>query len=165
MDLSHLSPEFSLLTKDDKVIEFKQYGYNEKGIPSPKDCEAALKGIRLSYAFCGEQDFGIEEILKRFGAMNKNGIITRIPEGLSITTSGEVKAIKFGNYIKLDSEMIKRANTHGIIGYWDYESFIICASKEYEFIINSIQEMFKPKHLRFALNRSFAGFNFIILAI
>ena len=165
MDLSHVSPETYLLTEDDRTIKFKRYRYADEKMPTPEECKGVLKGVCLSYAFCGEQDFGIEPMARQFGATGKNGTITKIPKELEIIESEGVKAIKFGSYAKLDSGMIRAAKEAGVIGYWDDANLIICASSEYEFVIKSIREMFKPKHVRFAFSRSFAGRNLLILAI
>lgn len=165
MDLSHVSPETYLLTEDDRTIKFKRYRYDDEKMPTPEECKGVLKGVCLSYAFCGEQDFGIEPMARQFGATGKNGTITKIPKELEIIESEGVKAIKFGSYAKLDSGMIRATKEAGVIGYWDDANLIICASSEYEFVIKSIREMFKPKHVRFAFSRSFAGRNLLILAI
>lgn len=165
MDLSHVSPETYLLTEDEITIEFKKYRHDDEKKPVPEECKGILKGVCLSYAFCGEQDFGIEPMARQFGATGKNGTITKIPKELEIIESEGVKAIKFGSYAKLDSGMIRATKEAGVIGYWDDANLIICASPEYEFVINSIREMFKPKHVRFGFSRSFAGCNLLILAI
>lgn len=165
MELSHVSPSIYLLTEDDRTIEFRNCRYDDKKMPTPEECKGALKGVCLSYAFCGEQDFGIEPMAKQFGATGKNGTITKIPKELEIVESEGVKAMKFGRYAELDSGMIIATKEAGVIGYWDDANLIICASPEYEFVIHSIREMFKPKHVRFTFSRSFAGRNLLILAI
>lgn len=133
--------------------------------PAPEECKGVLKGVCLSYAFCGKQDFGIEPIARQFGAIDQNGTITKIPKELEIIESEGVKAIKFGNYAKLDFGMIRATKEAGIIGYWDNANLIICASPEYEFVINSIRVMLKPQHVRFAFSRLFTGRNLLILAL
>ena len=124
-----------------------------------------MKGVCLSYAFCGEQDFGIEHMAKQFGVTGKNGTITKIPKELEIVEFKGVKAIKFGKYAELDLKVVEATMEAGVIGYWDDANLIICASQEYEFVINAIQNMFKPKHVRFAFSRSFGGYNLLILSI
>lgn len=163
MDFSHVSPETYLLTEDDRTIEFKLYRYDDGKKPSPEECKGTLKGVCLSYAFCGEQDFGIKPMATAFGATDKNGTINKVP--LELVEADGVRAIKFGNYVRLDDSMIQGAKGAGIIGYWDDSNLIICAAPEYGFVIDSIKEMFKPKHVRFGFSRSFAGGNLLILAI
>lgn len=165
MDLSNVSPETYLFTEDDRTIKFKKYRHNDEKMPTPEECKGVLKGVSLSYAFCGEQDFGIDPMAKQFGATGKNRTITKIPKELEIIESEGVKAIKFGRYAKLNSRMVRKTMEAGVIGYWDDSSLIICASPEYEFVINSIQEMFKPNHVRFGFSRSLFGYNLLILAI
>lgn len=165
MDLSHVSPETYLLTEDNKTITFKKYRHDDEKKPVPEECKGFLKGVCLSYAFCGEQDFGIEHILRQFGATGKYRTITKIPKQLEIIESEGITAIKFGSYAKLDSGMIGATREAGVIGYWDNANLIICASPEYKFVINSIREMFKPNMVRFGLSSGFAGSNLLILAI
>lgn len=163
MDYSHVSPETYLLTEDDRTIEFKKYRYGDENKPSPDECKGKLKGVCLAYAFCGEQDFGIKPMATAFGATGKNGTINKVP--LELVEADGVRAIKFGGYARLDEIMIQGAKEAGVIGYWDDSNLIICAAPEYGFVIDSIKAMFKPKHVRFGFNRSFAGCNLLILAI
>lgn len=163
MDYSHVSPETYLLTEDDRTIEFKKYRYGDENKPSPDECKGKLKGVCLSYACCGEQDFGIKPMATAFGATGKNGTINKVP--LELVEADGVRAIKFGGYARLDERMIQGAKEAGVIGYWDDSNLIICAASEYGFVIDSIKAMFKPKHVRFGFNRSFAGWNLLILAI
>lgn len=165
MDFSHVSPEALLLTEDDRTIVFKKYRYDDEKKPSPDECKGKLKGVCLTYAFCGEQDFGIEPMARQFGATGSGMTVNKIPKNLEIVEAENVKAIKFGSYAKLDSVMIKGAMEAGVVGYWDDCNLIICASPEYSFVIDSIKAMFKPKHVRFGFSRSFAGANLLILAI
>lgn len=165
MDFSHLSTETYLLTEDDRTLEFKLERYNDEKMPSPEKCKGKLKGVCLSNAFCGERDFGIEPMAKEFGATGKEMTINKIPKNLEIIESENVKAIKFGDYAELDSTMVRGAMDAGVIGYWDNSNFIICASPEYHFVIDSIKAMFKPKYVRFGFSRSFASYNLLILAI
>ena len=164
MDLSHFSPETYLLTEDGRTIKFERYCRNDEKKPTVEECKGALKGVCLSYACCGEQDFGIKPMAKQFGATEKNGTITNIPKELKIVELQGVKAIKFGSYAGLDSRIVKATLDAGVIGYWDDANFIICASSEYGFVIDSIHNMFKPKHVRFGFSRSFAGCNLLILS-
>lgn len=91
MDLSHVSPKTYLLTEDNRTIEFKKYRHDDEKMPAPEECKGVLKGVCLSYAFCGEQDFGIEPIARQFGATDQNGTITKIPKELEIIESEGVK--------------------------------------------------------------------------
>lgn len=165
MDFTHVSPETYLLTEDEKTLTFKLHRYKNDPNPFPRECKGKLKGVCLSYAFCGEQDFGIEPMARQFGATGKTMMVKKIPKDLEIVDSEGVKAIKFGGYAQLDSNMIHGAKEAGVIGYWDDANLIICASAEYSFVIDSIKAMFKPNHVRFGFSRTFAGRNLLILAI
>lgn len=87
MDLSHVSPETYLLTEDDRTITFKKYRHDDEKKPVPEECKGILKGVSLSYASCGEQDFGIESMARQFGATDRYRIITKIPKELEIIES------------------------------------------------------------------------------
>ena len=165
MEMRHVSPELYLLTEDGKMLEFLRKRNEDEKNPTPDECRGPLKGVSLSYAFCGEQDFGIGPLAKMFGAANESeGIITKIPEELEIIEFDGVKAIKIGRYVELDSDMVEETKKVGIIGYWDNSQFIICASPEYEFVIDSIREMFKPNQVRFAHDRYLWGCSLLIFA-
>ena len=155
----------NLLTEDGRTIKFETFRYEDDEKPSPEECKEVLKGVCLAYAFCGEQDFGIEPMAIQFGATSENGTITKIPKELKVVENEGVTAIQFGSYAKLDSGMVRATKEYGVISYWDDANFIICASSEYEFVIKSIHEMFKPKNVRFAFSHSFAGYNLLILTI
>lgn len=163
MDFGNVSPVIYFITEDDNAVEFRKYRFGDEKKPSPDECKGKLRGIRLDYACCGEQDWGIEPMARAFGCKGNNGIIHKIP--LELVEEKGVRAIKFGNYAQLDDQMVRRTKEAGIIGYWDDSNLIICAAPEYGFVIDSIKELFKPKRVRFAFNRSFAGSNLLILAI
>ena len=166
MDFSHVSPNTYLLTEDNRTMGFKKYRYSDDEKPSPEVCKGKIKGVCLTYAFWGRQDIGIGSMASQFEATGKDGIINRIPENLEIVEESNVKAIKFGSYAKLDSDMIRGAMEAGVIGYWDDSNLIICASPEYSFVIDEIKEMIKPKQARFGFSKSFGGhYNLLILAI
>lgn len=165
MDLSHVSPQTYLLTEDNRTIKFENYRHGDEKVPTPEECKCKLKGVCLAYAFCGEQDFGIRPMAEEFKATGTNMTINKIPKELEVIESNGVRAIKFGNYARLDSGMIRATMEAGVIGYWDDANFIVCASPEYSFVIDEIKAMFKPKQIRFGFSRSFGGANLLILSI
>lgn len=150
MEFSHVSPETYLLTEDDRTIKFKKYRNIGEDKPHPDECKGKIKGVCLSYAFCGEQDFGIRPLADAFGVKGNNGIINKVP--LEIVEADGVRAIRYGKYASLDDDMVQGAMEAGLIGYWDDANLIICAAPEYGFIIDSIKNMFKPKHVRFGFH-------------
>ena len=162
MKYSHVSPEVILLKEDNKQINFKKYLYEEEKKPTPDDCKDKIKGIMLTYAFCGEQDFGIKPLEKAFG-VDKKGIIKKAP--IELIEKDGVRAIKFGRYIHLNELMIKGAKNSGLIGYWDEENIIICAAPEYGFIIDSIKELIKPNRAWLGLEDLLFGNNLMIVEI
>ena len=117
----------------------------------------------MDYAFCGEQDFGIDDIQTAFDATDNDMIIKK--DSTKIVTSKTAKAIMYGD-VTLNNTLAKEANRVGLIGYWDKSNFIICAGKNYSFIIDEIKSMIVPKHCRFGFTQGFMGRgNLVILKI
>ncbi len=52
-----------------------------------------------------------------------------------------------------------------ITGYWDDGNLIICASKEYESIIEHVIDFIQPKKAKFAFRTVFGGRNLMILSV
>lgn len=163
IDSTHLSPVVCLLMEDGREIEFKLYRHDGEINPSSKECKGRIRKIRLSYAFCGEQDFGIESLEDNF-KVKKNGIITKIPKDLEVITNENVKAIRYGELARTDPLLERYAKDTGVIGYWDDANLFICASHEYGFVIDEIYKLFCPKHVKFALKANSLGYDLIILA-
>ena len=163
MDQSKLSPEVSFLMKNGQPVTFKRFRRNGEKIPSVEECKDILTGITLSYAFCGEQDYGIRPLAKAFGALNDEFIIKKVP--LEIIKVDGFKAIKYGEDVKLDFDVIRAAQQAGVVGFWNHANVMICAAPEYAFLIDSINEMMKPKQVRFAIKGIFGGrYHLVILA-
>ena len=164
IDFSHLSPVVSLLMEDGTEIKFNLYRADGEVNPSPEECKGNLKGIKLSYAFCGEQDFGIKPLEEEF-KVNKKGIVTKIPKDLKIDSNSYVKSIRYGKDSSLDPIISRITRDTGIIGYWDEENLLICASQNYDFIIDKIKKLFCPKHVKFSLQANTLGYDLLILAV
>ena len=171
MRYDHFSPKVYLLFEDERIVEFQKY---PRVKPSIDECKGKIKGICFSYAFCGEQDFGIAPLLKAFNASNEDGIINNVPleDGiinnvpLKVETVDKVKALMYYPYGELDREVIKGTKLAGITGYWDKSRLVICAAPEYDFIIDAIMEMIKPQHTCIGLNsQSPFDTNLVILAV
>ena len=161
MRYDHFSPKVYRLFEDERIVEFEKY---PKVKPSIDECKGKIKGICLSYAFCGEQDFGIDRLLKAFNASNEDGIINSVP--LSVETEDKVKALMYYPYGELDRKVIKGTKLAGLTGYWDKSRLVICASPEYSFVIDSIMEMIKPQHTCIGLNSQTPfDTNLVILAV
>lgn len=164
IDFSHLSPVVSLLMEDGTEIQFDLYRADGEVNPSPEECKRSLKGIKLSYAFCGEQDFGIKPLEEEF-KVNKKGIVTKIPKDLKIDSNSYVKSIRYGKDSSLDPIISRITRDTGIIGYWDERNLLICASQNYDFIIDKIKKLFCPKHVKFSLQANTLGYDLLILAV
>ena len=163
MNYDLLSPRVSFTMKSGETIVFKRFLRNGEEIPSAEKCKGEIVGISLAYAFCGEQDFGIRPLAKAFDALNDCMIIKRAP--LEIAKADGVKAIMYGEDVSLNKNMIRGAKQAGVIAYWDKANLIICARPEYSFVIDSIKEIIKPNHVRFAFEEIFGGRgNLVILS-
>lgn len=162
MDYSNVSPVVSLITANNKVIGFRKLRSDDYEKPTPDECKRKLKGICLSYAFCKEQDFGIQVLEEAF-KISADGTIHDAP--FEVIESKKVKAIVYGKSIALNDEMIKGAILSGIIGYWDSENVIICASLEYGFVIDEIKEFIKPEFAKIGFTSGYnGGENLVIYA-
>ena len=159
----NISPAIHFLMKNETVNSFKLFRAYGEEKPSINECKGELKGIELSYAFCGEQDYGIHLLAKAFDAMNNDLIIKEVP--LKIIESKGVKAIMYGEDAKLDRNIIHKAKKAGAIGYWDKANLLICVASEYSFLIDSIKEMMVPEHVKFGFKGIFGGrYHLLILA-
>lgn len=164
IDFRHLSPVVSLLMKDGRKIEFNLYRFDGEINPSPEECKGELKGIELSYAFCGEQDIGIKSLEEEF-KVNNLGVITKIPKNFKIDSNSYVKVLKCGKSANLDPKLSKITKETGVIGYWDDSNLLICVSQNYDFVIDKIKKLFCPKHVKIVLRTNSLGYDLIILAI
>lgn len=149
MDPSKFSRKITFeLVSGDKII-FERF--NE---PTPvittKQLHEDIASIEFSYAFCGEQDFGIERLANSFEA---NPIISKLPDDFIIKKTGSIYILSHGIYVS-NSEISKMTNKHGFIGYWDDANLVMCASKEYKEIIEKVYSFMKPGNAFLALNTS-----------
>ena len=164
MDMTHVSGETMVLFEDESYVTFKRHAYNGEEKPAVDETRKAVKGVQLEYAFCGEQDFGIKPMLDAFGAGTKEGIITKVPKGFELDVQDDVAILKYG-YWQVDTRMISAAKETGVVGAWEDNALMICASKEYQHIIEGLIDMIQPKKAKFGMRRVFAGCNLLILAI
>lgn len=161
MDFSYVSEHTVVLFEGKEQIAFSKY--SEEANPNVEDTRKKVVGILLEYAYCGEQDFGIERMAKAFSAED-DGIIKKVPNGLTLDVQDGVAILRYG-YKTADDQMIKGTKKAGILGYWDDENLMICASSEYSHIIESLIDMIQPNKARFAFQRTFAGSNLLVLTI
>ena len=162
MDYAHLSPEMYLLTDDDRTLMFPRRVTDEKKKPLPEDCKGKLKGICFAYAFCGEQDFGIEPMAKAFGATGDKSIITKVP--IEVIEFQKAKALNFGSEVSMDEQIVKEIKKSGLIGYWDDENLFVGAAPEYGFLTEAILDLTRLHCARFAFSRAGMGrHNLLIL--
>lgn len=158
----HLSFNISLRLEDGSTPKFKRFP-KEIPNPTPEECRGELTGFCFFYAFCGEQDFGIEPLRELFGATGDDmTITTTAPLREEIRRS--VIALMAGDDITLTDKIAQAAQHAGLVGYWDEGNFIICASKDYAFIIGQLKELIQPGHARFGFSAApFSGVNLLIL--
>ena len=72
--------------------------------------------------------------------------------------------MKFGADVP-HPRMLKIAKEVGVAGYWDDANLIICASKQYESIIEHVIDFIQPKKAKFAFRTVFGGRNLMILSV
>ncbi len=163
MDSTHVSEEIMFLLEGNETISFSSSSITPSCKPTEDQIRKKVIGIQLSYAYCGEQDFGIDPMARAFGT-NSDGVIQKVPNGLTLDTENDVTILKYGR-TTLSPRMIAIAKEIGMAGYWDDSNLIICAAKEYETIIENVIDFIQPNKVRFAFRTVFAGPNFMILSI
>lgn len=164
MEFGAVSPKTYLLTEDIRTITFDKYWNEGEYKPKLEECMGIIKGVRLSYAFRGEQDVSIKPLLDALGVTDDYGLITKVP--LETGEEDGARFIKYGRDSKLNDNTIQAAKKVGIIGYWDDPNLMICAAPEYDFVIDSISKMFTPKKVRLGFNRGAGNIrDLLILAV
>ena len=158
MESSNVSSFLYILTEDRRTVKFKLYRYANEDKPSAMECKGKIRGLHLSYAYCGEQNLGIRYLAKEFGATDRKMKIKKVPSSLEIVETKNVKALLAGlKHSNWKEAMESKAIEAGVVGYWDDASLCICASNEYSFIIDAIQELLKPNRAHFAFNNIQCG--------
>ena len=165
MIASHMSPAIHLRMEDGRTVKFKTKFRDEFVKPDPEKCKGKITGVFLSYAFCGEQDFGIEPLAESFGASEKNDWIMKNTP-VSIAEFKGIKAIMAGIDYPFNAEIIQMVKKAGLMGCWDDESFAIFADSDYSFVIDEIAQLIKPNRTKFAFSNCFMGRqNLLILEV
>ncbi len=163
MDSTHVSEEIMFLLEGDETILFSSSSLYSSIKPTEEQLRKKIIGIQLSCSYCGEQYFGIQPMARAFGA-GSNGIINKVPKDLTLDTQGDVVILKYGP-TSLSFRMLEIAKEVGVVGYWDDGNLIICASKEYESIIEHVIDFIQPKKAKFAFRTVFGGRNLMILSV
>lgn len=167
MDISHVSRNTYFLfggeVGQEDYAQFPTCPTKEQPTPAPEETRKTVIGVQFDHVACGEQAFGIDDILNGFGA-DSNGIIKKIPEELTLTTQDNVTILKYGR-TEAHPLMIGSTSKLGVLGYWDYSNFIICASNEYSHILKSLIVLLQSKKAKFAFRSAFGGKNLLILSI
>lgn len=163
MDSTHVSEKIMFLLEGNENISFSNSSLHSSCEPTEEQLRKKVIGIQLSYAHCGEQDFGIAPMARAFGA-GDDGIIKKVPKGLALDTRDDVTILKYGS-TSLSPRMLAIAKEVGMAGYWDDSNLIICSSKKYEPIIENIIDFIQPKKAKFAFRTVFAGPNLMILSV
>ena len=164
MDSSHVSEEIMFLLEGEETILFSRTSLAKSQKPTEEQLRKDIIGVQLSYAYCGEQDFGIDPMARAFGATPK-GVINQIPKDFNVYTQEDTVVLKYGS-TSISPRMFDMAKEAGIVGYWDDANLIICASKEYEAIVKNMRKFIKPKKAKFAFRTVFGGRrNLMILAV
>lgn len=148
MDARYVSEVTRFRLDDRSILTFSRAPLEHSVLPTKGMLKRKITGVLLDYAFCGEQDFGINPLKEAFGATNNDGIITKIPSGFTVDTAGDVSVLKYGD-TSISPGMYGYARRFGVAGYWDKENLIFCASKKYEAIILNLIDFFEPYKVRF----------------
>lgn len=162
MEFSHISGEVMFLLGSKETLTFSRMPYKDSSKPTPEQLREDIIGVQLSYAFCGEQDFGIEPLAKDFGAF-PSGFITKIPQDFYVHSDGDIVVLKHGR-LSIDPYMYDIARETGVAGYWDDENLVLCASKEYDSIIASTRNLITSRKAKFAFRTVGFGRNLLILS-
>ena len=152
----HISPALQIRMENGDIIKFKHWYKDGYAKPKPEKCKGKITGILLAYAFCGEQDFGIESMANAFGASIANGlVIEKVP--VKIVERFGVKVIKYNIDYLFDSETLNLIGKAGMVGCWDDESIAIYADEDYNFVIDEIADFLKPNEVKFAFSDCIMG--------
>lgn len=163
MEINHVSDEFKLRFEGDLSVTFYAPALTPPFNDFENLVERKITGVQLSYAYCGEQDFGINPMKDAFGA-GSDEIIKKVPAGLTVDTFEDVSILKYGSTY-IPSEMFELVKKVGMAGYWDYNTLIICASKKFEPILLNIIDFIEPNKVQFAFHLTFAGPNLMIITV
>lgn len=165
MDIIHVSEEVKITLREEKRenILFLNYPLREESEPIKEKFKRKIRGVQLSYAYCREQDFGIEPMQRAFGAY-PNGIITKIPDNFIVEEREEVVILKYGN-TSIPSRMTEMAKNIGMVGYWDDDNLIICTSKENKQIIEGIYESIRTNKAKFTLTKERIGGQDLVIQV
>jgi len=153
MDFGNFSPKVIIVINGEEKA-FSKYPSANK--PLPEDCHGNITGIKLDYAACGEQDFGILYMARSFN-LTKEGIVKKIPDNLEIINEDGVTALRYGQVCFIDHRIVNGTKKSGILGYWDDNNLFICASDEYKFLIAEIRKILIPNKCMFGFSKSFGG--------
>ena len=163
MDSTHVSEKIMFLLEGNETISFSNSSLHSSCKPTKEQLRKKVIGILLSYAYCGDQDFGIDPMARAFG-VGSDGIMKKVPKGLTLDTQDDVTILKYGS-TSLSPRMIAIAKEVGISSYWDDSNLIFCSSKKYEPIIENIIDFIQPKKAKFACRTSFEGPNLMVLSV
>lgn len=134
-----------------KNYEFKRVHYKRKNIVTQEQ----LKGLgNLEVLLTSSMNNSATQIMKEFGA-TESGVITRIPEEYEVLKTDDVTVIKYGKGVELSSLLIAETKYAGIVCGFDENHFIICSSKEYEFVLEELVNMIKPGKCKFAIKQCY----------
>lgn len=162
MDSTHVSEKIWIRLEGDETVLFSNDSIVPSYLPTEEQLRKKITGVQLSCPFYGKQAFGIEPLKTAFGA-EKNGIIKKIPNELTLDMQDDVVILKYGTTF-LSSRMISIAKIVGMSGYWDDSNLIICSSKEYEPIIENIIDFLQPQKVAFAFRTILGGPNLMIIS-
>ena len=164
IDVTHISYSVSLLTEDKQTLRFV-LSSGEK--PTVEECNHhRIVGLNLSYGGCAEHWSDIQPMRFAFGTTDKNIIVQRLPKTLVVVEKFGYKVLRTSDAMDDISSLIPAAKATGLIGCWDDCDFIVVASPEYGFIIDSIKAMIIPNHCKLDTNTigGFMGVNLLLLA-
>ncbi len=132
-------------------------------LPTQEQLQEEITSIQFAYSYSPKQDVPLSELNSAFG-VGEDGIVTRIPNDLTSYIQDDVIILKYG-CMKIDSYMLSIAGLIGLIGCWDSENLIFCATKGNNQMIKNILNFLQPNKVRFDFCSSYIGHDFIITSI
>ncbi|GHU07087.1 hypothetical protein FACS189431_1090 [Alphaproteobacteria bacterium] len=145
MDISHVSEQIALKIAGTRERIFNKYLFENKFNPRPQDTIGPIDKLTLSYAYCGEQDFGLSYPLIRAFGLDDDGKIHRVPKEFVVTDEkscfADAFVLQYG-FFEDYGEMVFGVADAGFTGLWYDNAIIFCVTAEYKHILYNIIDLF-----------------------
>lgn len=155
IDIAHISEEVIF------EAEGNGGGYSfstVKDIRSRLPNESQLNQKIRSIVLAKSRDFIYQEIdimpLQKAFMIGSMGFIRRAPSDLKILTHKDFSVLKYSSE-RIPEGMFEIAKKCGMACYWDCETLIFCATKDYQPIIQNIYRLLKSHNVRIELDPRF----------